>query len=721
MISDLPARALRGLHVWLHLSFNFAVRSPKTTLFVMIFPLLMGLPQLRNLETLVDTDDLIDADFTTHGVLSDLKSKFKSKNSLLLMVEPNQNPMSIGQGCLMSNWIASEVLTRGDIELVLSTFQLRHATLQDSKVSYPRYLSSDCQNSSASLNLSPLAATPWGGILTDTRFRDAAVEFDLSGTETSKGPSFDPTIVPAFMANAATWSQDQNLNLYWYGSTVFQYFMKLGYDQTALLNLLVVAFLVVFFKLAHGTFKSSVIFLLSLSYVNLCLHVFMSLAGYPVDVLSNSLFLMLTLATIEDYIYLSDVQLVGRHYWKNEFRNVLLPGFLTTLTTVIGFGSLALADLGIIKRFGVVSAIGSFAEWVAIFIFLPALIQIFPKLKVWTTRGQNPPLSRIKILGFKTPPRWFATVSLSFFLIALYGSGHLKIDDTPHDLFPKDHPVHSAVNYLRESRSWEASADVLISAPEKEAEVIRALKEHPMVVQIEAPDLYRKHFTENLPASYKAVVDEDITNAPIYSRYVSSDGTVRLILYLNKTDLSAVNGLRSFVSRLCPQGECQLGGSLVSYAEFGSRVPEALMESLLSSMFWVIITMVFLTLARGEKEFFPIVASSLWGPAFLIAMLYLLQVKIYFVTCIFASILVGFAGDNAVHYLFSSKSNLKDGIHDRALPSMYLGICMIIIPLVFLLSHFNPMRSLGILFVVGAAAGIFGDLWILKGLLRRNT
>jgi predicted RND superfamily exporter protein len=360
------------------------------------------------------------------------------------------------------------------------------------------------------------------------------------------------------------------------------------------------------------------------------------------------------------------------------------------------------------------------AEWVAIFVLLPALIQIFPKLKVWTTRGKHPPLSRIKILGFKTPPRWFATASLLFFAVAFYGSGRLKIDDTPHDLFPKDHPVHEAVNYLRESRGWEASVDVLISEPEKEAFLIESLKHHPLVVQIEAADLYRKHFTQDVPANFQALVQEEITMSPAYSRYVSADGTVRLILYLNKTDLSAVNSLRSYVSSLCPQNECQLGGSLVSYAEFGDRVPQVLMESLLSSMFWVIVTMILLTLARRENEFFPIVASSLWGPAFLIAMLYLLQVKIYFVTCIFASILVGFAGDNAVHYLFSSKSSLKDGIHNRALPSMYLGICMIGIPLVFLLSDFNPMRSLGLLFVAGAAAGTFGDLWILKGLLRRN-
>lgn len=674
---------------------------------------------MGRLSTLFDVDDLIDPDFETYPALMDIKTKFKSKNSLLLLADGN-GALNNSQACALTNWVSDQVLTRSDIELVVSTFQLRQTEFKNGSLSYPRYLKPECDKAAGHVSNAELNNSPWSGILTSSG--DVAVQFDLSDTEKPNGPSFEPSAVPEFMASLTTWIKDKGIKVKWYGSTVFQYYMKLGYDQTAQLNILIVLFIFIFFKLSFGTLKSSVIFLLSLGFVNLFLHGFMATVGYPIDVLTNSMFLMLTIATIEDFIYLSHLQQIDMHSWRNDFRKLILPSFLTTLTTAVGFGSLAVSELGIIRRFGIVSALGAMAEWVAIFMLLPALAQIWPALRVWTAKGTKPPLSKLKGIATKTPARWFALASLLFFLIGGYGSTKLHIDDTPHELFPAGHPMNQAVDYLRQSRGWEASADVLLTPSANEKKILAALKSNPMIVRMESASLYVDHFTKDVPLSYKKLVEEEVTSAPVYARYAADDGSRRIILYLNKTDIQDVNKLRDFVNQICTKGECSLGGSLVSYAEFGNRVATTLLESLTSSILMVSLILLFLAIARREKDWFAVLASSMWGPAFLIAILYLAQVKIYFVTTIFASVVVGLAGDNAIQYLFAAKPNrLAKGVHNFALPSLYLGICMMLIPAVFLLSHFNPMRSLGALFIVGAAASVFGDLWILKGLLRNRS
>jgi hypothetical protein len=52
--------------------------------------------------------------------------------------------------------------------------------------------------------------------------------------------------------------------------------------------------------------------------------------------------------------------------------------------------------------------------------------------------------------------------------------------------------------------------------------------------------------------------------------------------------------------------------------------------------------------------------------------------------------------------------------------SISCSIIMSLACLVFLGSYFAPARDLGILFVIGFLSSLAGDLWILKGLIKKD-
>ena len=96
-----------------------------------------------------------------------------------------------------------------------------------------------------------------------------------------------------------------------------------------------------------------------------------------------------------------------------------------------------------------------------------------------------------------------------------------------------------------------------------------------------------------------------------------------------------------------------------------------------------------------------------------------------FLTCVFASVLVGLAGDNALQYLCAEDVGgrrllLAEGAARRGGASIQVAVVMSLCALVFLGSAFVASRRLGLLLGLGLMASLVGDLWILRSLLDRR-
>lgn len=89
-----------------------------------------------------------------------------------------------------------------------------------------------------------------------------------------------------------------------------------------------------------------------------------------------------------------------------------------------------------------------------------------------------------------------------------------------------------------------------------------------------------------------------------------------------------------------------------------------------------------------------------------------------FLKCIFASVLVGLTGDNAIQYLFASgRRPLTEGIHRRGAASILTNFFMAGTAMMYLASYFDPPKVFGVIMASGLIAALIGDLWLLSGLL----
>lgn len=568
-----------------------------------------------------------------------------------------------------------------------------------------------------------LLDSPWGGILTDRTGRDLAVEFAFKDTPGGgRYGSFDPAAVGALARRcAASLAPPGGVRAHLIGPTAFQYYALEGIRKFRVLNLAILALLLVMLRLLLGTWRAGVLLCGVLILAGLTVYGAMSLAGAPIDFLSTGLFLMLSVAALEDYLFLSYQQLQHRTDWRALFPQMLLPGFLTSLTTVIGFLSLCVSDLAIIRRFGLWAAFGATVEWVVTFLLLPAFMQIVPFFRTWTDpeRSWRPGLpARLVALSL---PRRVLFALLAVYVIAIPAALRLESSDSIVSLFGRSHPFRQGLEYLRESRGWVADISLVfpdVRREEENATVLASIARHPNVARVIDPYAIRSYMSRGRPEGPMKPGGREARPGSGFRALVAEDGRMRAILYLRDVGLDRMNATLQAIRESCGGIGCYPAGDLVSYAEFASRVPSVLFKSFGTCLVLVGLLLAGLLHATGHGRPLPILTASFWGPALMIGLLWLLRVPLTFLTCVFASVQVGLTGDNTIQYLLARPDRpVTAGLGLRGGASILVALVMGLACLVFLGSSFVPSRRLGLLLAAGLLASAFGDIWILKGLI----
>ena len=162
-----------------------------------------------------------------------------------------------------------------------------------------------------------------------------------------------------------------------------------------------------------------------------------------------------------------------------------------------------------------------------------------------------------------------------------------------------------------------------------------------------------------------------------------------------------------------------MGGDLIAYSDLATEIPKTLVDSMATSILLVGGVLGFIAIAlRRTKHLLVMLLSSFWGPCLMVIMMAALNIPMDFLKCIFASTLVGLAGDNAIQYLYASHDdNLHEGIDAHGGASIQTALLMAFTCLLYLGSYFDPPKTFGLIMTAGLVAGLVGDLWLLNGLL----
>lgn len=776
-------RSLRCLERLLLRVFAFACRFPRTTLLCLGAWMLACLLAIPRLSTVVSVSDLLDDGFESLAEFQTLQNDFSlGESAMVLFQRTDSAPLQISDLCAAEAAIRQGIATSPDVKSVRSPFDARRAMLFETRLLFPPYVNISCspsnhlgplerslveagkkapaENGFPGGPLSPLFKSVYGKAFVDpggTRLL-AHVEFEDAQGRAGMG-RFDPNHVRNLQKQLDAIS-GSTLKITVSGLAKHQEQLLSGIEDDRGLNLAAAVLLILLVRIFTGRFLTGLLLVGTLLGAGVLVFGTMAMAGGSVDMLTNGLFILLAVATLQDFLFVADDLKRRRpEAWQGSFRKFITPCFFTSLTTVVGFGSLVVTEPVIIRTFGAYAALGVACEWLILFLGVPSLLTLFPRLRQWNKIPMPlaPVLqqSRARVLwniseligrlSNVVPSARFVFAAVAIVPFAAAGLFFLKGGDSPLETFPKDHPHGRTMTEIRDHFGFETEVSLVFpvvhnergKAVEGPAErAMDALRAHPGVGALLSPWDVQDSFTAGLPPGHTALVLRNLRKEDTYQNLFVVDPEAqksetrlegdtslqkaRALVLLADSSSESVEALQAIVQKECPQRECTLVGEAIAFADFTRKITEALIESLFVGLTLATGVLAYIALAVKQPHSMSLLITSLWGPIVTVGLLPLLPIRINFVTCVFAAVVVGISGDNAIQYWFASRyraRSLDAGVRARADASLQMTLCMVLASLLLCFSSFVPPRMLGILMALSFLLMTVGDLFLTRGLL----
>lgn len=696
---------------------HFTQRWPWLTLvsFLLIFGISLWGLKFSRFE--LDIYDVYDPNFPSSIDLRDMKSNYDDHTQILIYFNFKKPPVA-GEICKLVNW-SRKIAKSQDIKNATSLWSIRAPRLEENKLWYKKLLEDPCRlepNSLIELN-KDYATSYFRHLLANTGSQDLV--FDISFADKKLEIKKIKSLIEdtdKFVAR-----QLKGVTVHYLGLAGFRYYFKKIMTEDQFSSLCVFLIILLFLRLIYGTWKSGFLLILTLVFTNVILYGIIALSGNPIDILTNNLFLMTAVAATADFIFVTQYQMNGEY--QDSMEALIVPCFFTTLTTIVGFMSLNTSDLDLIKRFGTGAALGALLEWMMLFLFLPAFLKVIKKEIIWVNPSKALDGKWLqKLEGFALPPK-----ALKFFLmlmlLSLPSFFFLNDQDSPVKNLPKNHILRMGSEKFLDVFNWQGQVYLYfpdIPSQEEYRYIVKELAKDKNVFKVEDPEEIADDWVKDFPPLKQDLIKRELSMTPLWEKYYSRSGTLRVPLYLKEQDLKSLRRLRDYVATIC-QENCRLAGQRVVYLEYGEKISVTMIESFAVSIILVMGILAYLLWYVGKLEhLMAVVISSLMGPLAILTLMAVFQIQVTVITSVFLAVMVGLAGDNAIQYLLTPDENLEVGIESRARASIMVSIVMIMASSLFLVQTINSMKILGFLFILGLTINLIGDLFGLKGLLSKK-
>ncbi len=470
----------------------------------------------------------------------------------------------------------------------------------------------------------------------------------------------------------------------------------------------------------------------------------MALTGEPIGLLNQAYFTLLPVIAVSDAVHLearfheilrrtgADPRdaLARRAAVIETCDRTGVACLLTTLTTALGFGSLALASMPMLRHFGLYAALGIVLAHVGLVVLGPLLLDAararppaprwsLPRLARWSARRSRPRL----VLG--------AALLLS--LVAALGARRVIVDNHLSALLPAGDAVRQAGARIDESLGGTLALEL-------ELEADHAWLEAPQLGELEAferwaatqPEVRAVTGPATLRSLLPAAVDDPASppEALALRRALLDDSDHRARVSIHTADV----GGRAF-ARLAervreraldlPGRVTVTGTALVAYRGVNGIAHE-LRESLVGVV--VVITLAIAVLLRSAWLSLLALLPNLLPAALAYAALGFLGIELDPLAAVILCVGLGLAVDDSLHLLARMREGQAAGLsRDDALEHAvaHSGHAALVTSVALaaglsldLFSSFPPLRLLGGLGAAMIALAWVLDVLMLPGLLR---
>ena len=562
-------------------------------------------------------------------------------------------------------------------------------------------------------------------------------------------------------------------------------FIKSDLSIFGLLVFLIFGFLLYFF------FRDLKLALIPLINAALVIYTTSSILGYAdwkISVVSSNFIALLLILTIsisvhviERFIELKKENLDERSVVET-FIQMFIPCFFAVLTTGVAFLSLISGDIKPVLEFGKMMTVGIIVVFIFTFTFVPLA---FYNLRFDSLRASSKVSRLPKKIAKNIINNKIMVLSISIFLGLLFtiGINNLKVENKFIDYFKKNTEIYQGMSELDEKLGGTATLDIIIYEPdnfladEEEASDefddlfdedifddensessgywwniynLKRLEEiHDYlddnenigkVLSVSSGIKLARKINDNNElndlelALLRSVLPEDIKDT-ILNSYISNDDSIVRIstrVYESSKSLNRDLLLKTIKSDL--QQEFGISNDkykITGLAVLYNNMLQSLFSSMLNSILivYTVIALMLLILFRSAKIMLAgLVPNILIGLAVLGTM-GLLRIPLDIMTITVASISVGIAVDNTIHYLYKFKSEyeLNNDFNEAMIRShstigraiFYTASTISLGFLIFSFSNFIPTIYFGIFTALAMFFAFLVSLTLLPILLEK--
>ena len=517
----------------------------------------------------------------------------------------------------------------------------------------------------------------------------------------------------------------------------------------------------------------------------------LGLMEWPVTVISSNFISLLLIMNMSLVIHLvvqyreladADGTAEASELLLQTVESKWVPSLFTTLTTIAGFSSLLLSDIKPVKDFGLMMSLALMVSLVVSFVLFPALLMLFKKEQ--KTPAVQIGRSVIQWTGDWTERHGRAIAVVTVLLVALiaFGTSRLTVENSFVNYFRKSSDIYQGMVFIDEKLGGTTPVDVVITFPadevtakvgdvldddfddfddfdefeesgdseqywytESKLETIRQahriLEEqeeigkvwslatllrvvddlnggHPLdsfelaIMVQKLPDYAR----ELLVAPYVSVEDNQIR---INARIFDSMPTLRRAEFLKLLEADLNEQI------ILPSGSIMVSGMMVLY--------NSVLQSLFSSQImtlgvvFVVLIVMFMVLFRSLKLALIAIFPNFVSAMTVLGVLGLLQIPLDIMTITIASISIGIAVDDTIHYIHrfreeyqkcgNYRTSMRRAHHGVGVAMFYTSITIISGFMLLVFSNFVPSILFGVLSSVAMLVALLGALTLLPCLL----
>ena len=438
---------------------------------------------------------------------------------------------------------------------------------------------------------------------------------------------------------------------------------------------------------------------------------------------------------------------------------VLKPCFFTSLTTAIGFASLAMSSIDAMKDFAAIASLAMIFEFFYSFYLLPALIALMDPQKTFSSFDSDEDAGFNRLLN-----RWFdfllksyrvvVAVMLSLAVLGGYYLLKVPVETNVIKFFKQSNPLIQDLKFVEANVGGVASFDISLTSAKQDAfkepiaiKYIDKLAQYLKGIQgidsvTSLPDFFKEmnqSFHNEDPAYY--TIPDSINQIEQYlllydgkdlenvanNSFTHSKIAVRMSIHSTREQKILLKTVSDFIdANPPPEGiTARETGYAVNYTNVADEMVDGQISSFGTAV--LVIGLMMIYLLRSVKLGLLSLVPNVYPILLTFGVMGFTGIALDTGTVMIASVALGIACDDTVHFLYVYGEKLRQGLpaldalryvvvhKGRAIISTAIILTLGFAVLIF--GQFIPVINFGILCTVTMVVAIGGDLLLLPALI----